>query len=102
MVTEIDEMARQREAEVASISDQEIYETIIKKILELDTEPIMKANILIEAVPDMGMIFGILKHQFNIGMMSEEEYKSITQYCIDGYQANEQDVHFNPLTYSED
>lgn len=96
------EMARKREIEAQRISDIDVWKSVVAKVLPLEVDNDVKADILLQSIPDLGVIFSQLKLHNKSGDLSDAEYHDILEVCIDKLEKDMKIVDFDPLKYDED
>lgn len=101
-MSSFEEMAKKREIEASKLTDMDIWKTVISKVVELPDTPLdIKVDILIQSVPDIGVIFGQLKYQNSIGKVNDKDYHDMLEICISKLEKKKELVDFDPRTYTE-
>lgn len=95
-------MAKKREREARFISDAAVYKNVVQKIVQLDVEIDMKVEILSQAIPDIGIIFGQLRYQYNVGNIEAKDYHDILEKFISKMEREKKTIDFDPTKYSEE
>ncbi|MHA2089736.1 MAG: hypothetical protein ACW98K_02655 [Candidatus Kariarchaeaceae archaeon] len=94
-------MAEEREEFAQTLSDQDIWKSVIRSAIVIEGNPAFKANILLTTIPDIGMIFGQLRSNNKQGLISDQEYHDILEVCIKTLESRVGYVEFDPLKYDE-
>lgn len=102
MTRDFEKMAKKREAEASKITDLDVWKSVVSKAIELRVDATVKADILLQAIPDIGVIFAQLKHHNNSGNLTDKEYHDILKICVEILETKMGIVDFDPLKYDED
>jgi len=101
-MSDFDEMAREREVEASKLSDLDIWKTVVEKAVKLDVESFVKADILLQSIPDIGVIFSQIKNQYNKGNINDEDYSDLLEILVKKLEDDMGMVDFDPLKYNEE
>ncbi len=100
-VQNFEAMAKKREREARFISDAAVYKNVVEKIVKLDVDIDMKVEILSQSIPDIGIIFGQLRYQYNVGNIEAQHYHDILEKFITKMEREKRTIDFDPLKYTE-
>ncbi len=101
MDEDFEKMARDREEEARKISDLDVWISVVEKVVNLDVSPEEKAAILLQGIPDVGVVFGQLKIHYKNGKLSDKEYHDILERCVKKLESELGMRDFDPLKYNE-
>ena len=99
MIEDIRKLVRDREKQASKLSNIEIWRQVVLNAIAMDAPINMKASILLQAIPDIGVIFKLLKKYNDENRINDRDYHDILELCVKKLEANQQMVDFDPLTY---
>jgi len=102
MGNDFESMAREREEEAAKLTDLDVWKSVVEKAVILDSEPFIKADILLQSISDIGVIFAQLKVQNRKGNIPDQEYHDLLEIILEKLESDMQIHEFNPLKYKEE
>ena len=97
-----DELARERENYAESLSQKDIYRQVVRNAIKMDAEPEIKAEILLGAIPDIGVIYNQLRFNNRVGDLNNEDFKKLLQIIIEKLESEAKEVEFNPLSVDDE
>lgn len=100
--SDFDEMAKNREEEAAKLSDFDIWKSVVKKAVKLDVETNVRADILLQSIPDIGVIFSQLKSQFDKGNLTSQDYHDLLEVLIEKVETEMKEIEFDPVKYRDE
>jgi len=101
-MSDFESMASKREEEASKLTDLDIWKTVVEKAVLLDADSFIKADILLQSIPDVGVIFSQLKHQYNIHNITDREYHDLLELLVEKIEKEMGGrIDFDPLKYDE-
>jgi alpha-amylase/alpha-mannosidase (GH57 family) len=101
-LSDFEEMASRREEEAAKLTDLDIWKTVVEKAALLDADTYIKADILLQSIPDVGVIFSQLKRQHNKKNITDTEYHDLLEMLVEKIEKELGGrIDFDPLKYDE-
>ena len=102
MAADFNKMAKEREAFAATLEDSEIYRSIVLKVLQLEVDLDMKVGLLIDAIKDVGTIFGNLRYFNKKGILPNKDYSELLAIFVEKYEESRSFIEFDPTKYTEE
>ncbi|MCH8906636.1 MAG: hypothetical protein IH840_06065 [Candidatus Heimdallarchaeota archaeon] len=93
----VKDLAQHREDLAEKLSQEQIWEEVIHNAVGLDAPAEMKAEILLGAITDLGVIFRHLKKANRKSTISNYDYAKMLEVCLEKVEQRRIPVDFNPL-----
>lgn len=95
------ELARKRERLANAIGQEEIWQVVVRNALSMNATIEMRADILLDAIKDLAIIFKYLKINHDEGRIDHDEYALLLERCIKKIETSKDDREFNPLNLTD-
>ena len=103
MSENFENIASDREKFADSLSDLDIWENVVDNILKLDEPAEMLVDILVGALVDFGMIFGLLARRNREGKLTHKAYEKLLEECLKQLEKHsDEEIVYNPLFFARD
>lgn len=92
-----DKLAEEREEYANTLSTFDIWRQVVRNAVKMDAEIETKVDILLGAIPDIGVIYSQLRFNNKIGDLTNKEYHDILESCLERLNLTRKDIDFNPI-----
>ena len=92
-------MAKEREEEAAQLTDLDIWKSVVEKAVILEADAYIKADILLQSIPDIGVIFSQLKVQNRKKLLGDKDYHDLLEVILEKLEKDMGMVDFDPRKY---
>ena len=96
-----DDIAKDREEFANTLSQNDIFKQVVRNAIKLDAPISMKADIILNAIPDLAIIYSQLKFNNRIGDLSNDDLAKFLALIIEKIEASSKEVEFNPLKVND-
>lgn len=92
-----EELAKEREEYAKTLSQEDIWNAVITNAIKMEAPAEMRAEILLSAITDIGIIYRLLKDHHRKGELNAEDYQNLLNILIEKIEERKKDVDFNPI-----
>lgn len=91
-----EDIAKSREIASQGISEMNVYWSVVENIVNMDAEISTKIDILLQAVPDLGIILAHLSKCRSKAIITNNYYSKLVKSCLLWVNKNGGSTQFNP------
>lgn len=91
------DIAKEREIYAKTLSQKDIWRSVVRNAIKMKASVDMKADILLNAIPDLGVIYGHLRFNNKIGDLDNKEFFALLEIILNKLEIKRNEIEFNPL-----